>query len=330
MLYILAILVLIAPLLWLKIRLMKDIRRQKADESAFSSPTLETAHSVASLSILPLVEYHGADETLATEAGVSYLIKAGDMRILLDVGANEGKTDPSPLLANAQRLGVDLSTIDALFLSHLHRDHVGGIAEEKGKYVSISRGEHPVRDICVYTPEPLTGPLPRGCEAITVTAPVEIAPGIWSMGPMGRALCLMGYIQEQALAIHVKGKGMALIIGCGHPTIERLLARCQGLFPHPIFAVIGGLHYPIHGGRMMMGPINIQRLVGSDRMPGWGLGEAEVRDGIAALKRAGVGAVGISPHDSCDWTLDQFRQAFKGSYHEVAVGHTIELAPDID
>jgi len=327
MLYLMLILalILLVPLALLKGKLARGIRRQQREEAAFQAPDLDTSHAVSTLSVLPLVDYHAIDDSLATEAGVSYLVTAGDTRILLDVGANEKGAHPSPLLANAKQLGVDLGTIDALVLSHLHRDHVGGIAEEKEKRFSFTKGSHPCADLPVYTPEPLTGPLPEGCHPINVTEPRQIAPGVWSLGPMGRSLFLMGYILEQAIAVHVKGKGIALIIGCGHPTIERLLARCQTLFPQPVFAVLGGLHYPIRGGRMMLGPVNLQKLVGSDRMPWNGLTETDVQSGIDAIKRAGATAVGLSPHDSCDWSLEQFRNAFGDAYTDIQVGRPITL-----
>lgn len=318
-------LVIVAPPALLKRKLARGIRRQQMEDTAFKAPKLDTSRSVSTLSVLPLIDYHAATGDLATEAGVSYLVEADGKRILLDVGANEKGDHPSPLLTNAQTLGVNLETLDALFLSHLHRDHVGGIQEEKEKRFSFSKGPHPCQDLPVYSPQPLTGQLPDGCTAVSVTEPLEIAPGIWSMGPMGRSLFLMGYTVEHALAIHVKDKGIALIIGCGHPSIERLLERCTALFPQPVFAVIGGLHYPIHGGRMMLGPVNLQKLVGADRMPWNGLNETDVQKGIAAIKKTGATEVGLSPHDSCDWTLSQFRDAFGESYHEIEVGTALTL-----
>ena len=325
--YLLLILALavVVPLLHLQRKLNRGIQRQKLEDATFAPPALETEHAVENLTVLPLVEYHAKGEDLATEAGVSYLVEAGKTRILIDVGANEKGRHPSPLLSNAKALNVDLTAVDALFLSHLHRDHVGGILQEKEKRFSFSGDENPCGEIPVFTPSPLTGTLPPGCRPMTVEAPTEIAPGAWSMGPMGRSLFLMGYTVEHALAVHVKGRGIALIIGCGHPSIERLIARCKALFPHPIFAVIGGLHYPIHGGRMMLGPINLQKIVGTDAMPWNGLSEVDVERGITAIKKAGATEVGLSPHDSCDWTLNRFRSTFGNTYHDVQVGQPIEL-----
>ena len=44
--------------------------------------------------------------------------------VLFDVGPY-----PDIWLANAQRLGIDLARIEAIFLSHWHADHSGGLPE---------------------------------------------------------------------------------------------------------------------------------------------------------------------------------------------------------
>ena len=310
-------------LLVTKIKLMRGIARQKREDKAFIPPKLHTDHGVDSLTIIPLVEYYAASDDLQTEAGVSYLIEAGGHKILMDLGANEKKAHPSPLLANAQKLGVDLTDLDALFLSHLHRDHVGGIDEEKRRVFAFSKGPFSCKDLPVYSPETLGEVLPPWAKPTTITAPKEIFPGVWSMGPMGRSLFLMGYTLEHVLAVHVKGKGMALIIGCGHPGIQRIIRRCQALFPHPIFAVIGGLHYPVHGGRMMLGPINLQKLVGVDRMPWNGLNEKDVKRAMTLLKKVGIQRVSLSGHDSSDWALDTFQNEFDKDYKTVLAGKPI-------
>jgi len=63
---------------------------------------------------------------------------------------------------------------------------------------------------------------------------------------------MMGYTAEQNLAINIKDKGLALIVGCGHQRIERVIERAKQLFDIPIYAIIGGLHFPIKGGRIMV------------------------------------------------------------------------------
>ena len=41
----------------------------------------------------------------------------------------------------------------------------------------------------------------------------------------------------------MEGKGIVLIMGCGHPTVERIVARAEALFEQPVAGVAGGFHY---------------------------------------------------------------------------------------
>lgn len=58
----------------------------------------------------------------------AFLINAGDKLILIDTGAGElyGK-DGGLLLANLAAAGYRPEQIDDIYLTHLHRDHVGGV-----------------------------------------------------------------------------------------------------------------------------------------------------------------------------------------------------------
>lgn len=282
--------------------------------------------SVEKLSILPLVDFYAARPDLKTEAGVSYLISADETKILLDVGFNAKKETPSPLMHNMETLGVSPQDIDMIFISHAHLDHLGGMADQKQKTFSFSRSAVDVPEIPVYAPVALTPsalnpkPMPH-----VVNTPTVLKPGIASIGPIPRFLFLMGYTLEHALAVNVAGKGIALVIGCGHQTIERIIDRAQALFKEPIYAIIGGLHYPVNGGRIKLGPINIQRIVGSDRPPWRGIREADVKSAIAAINQVSPAIVSLSPHDSSDWTIEQFRQAFGDRYVDLQVGKEIRI-----
>ena len=58
---------------------------------------------------------------LKVEAGLSLLIKTGGLNILFDTGSSGAFAE------NAAKLGVDLSTIDFVIISHAHYDHTGGL-----------------------------------------------------------------------------------------------------------------------------------------------------------------------------------------------------------
>jgi len=46
---------------------------------------------------------------------------------------------------------------------------------------------------------------------------------------------------EQALAVNVAGRGVILVVGCGHPGVPKLVERARAALGRPIAGVIGGL-----------------------------------------------------------------------------------------
>lgn len=56
-----------------------------------------------------------------------------------------------------------------------------------------------------------------------------------------RMLFWIGYVTEQALVVNVRGSGLVLISGCGHPRIEQVLGVTERVLDIPIRAVVGGL-----------------------------------------------------------------------------------------
>ena len=57
-----------------------------------------------------------------TEHGLAVLLQTADKQILLDTGASDA------FLLNAEQMGIDLSAVDYVFLSHGHADHTGGLS----------------------------------------------------------------------------------------------------------------------------------------------------------------------------------------------------------
>jgi len=287
---------------------------------------LEDIGAVDSVSILPLVDFYTDNPRLKTEAGVAYLVKAGETTLLMDVGFNKKKAHPSPLLHNMKALDIKPDAIDAVVISHVHLDHVGGMNEQRTKTFSISQGPVDLREIPVYATSAISASRWNPKPQVTVTdKPQKLAEGVATTGAIPRNLYLMGYTLEQSLAVRVKNKGIVIIIGCGHPTVERIVERVKMLFDDPVYAIIGGLHFPVHGGRIMAGPINLQSLVGTDRPPWQAIGEADVDNTIAVIKKISPALVSLSPHDSSDWSLERFKAAFGDRYKDVKVGTPIQI-----
>ncbi len=61
------------------------------------------------------------DSRLSTEHGLSILLETERHKILLDTGASD------VFIRNAELLGVNLSNVDYVFISHGHSDHAGGL-----------------------------------------------------------------------------------------------------------------------------------------------------------------------------------------------------------
>ncbi len=292
----------------------------------YNLETISDLGSVKSLTILPLIDFYTDNKDLKTEPGVSYFIKADDTTILMDVGFNQKKEHPSPLIYNMEKLDVSIEETDFIFFSHRHLDHVGGLQEQKNKEFSLSQGFVNMPAVNVYSPVPIN-PSRWNPEQTTevIQNPKKLKQGIASIGIIPRYLFLTGEIQEQSLAINVENKGIVLIIGCGHQTIERIIERAKALFKLPIYAIIGGLHFPVKNGRLMLGPFNLQNIFGSDQMPWLGINEVDVKNAVEAIQKTDPQFIALSPHDSSDWSINEFKTAFKEKYHDIKVGEALVL-----
>jgi metal-dependent hydrolase (beta-lactamase superfamily II) len=152
--------------------------------------------------------------------------------------------------------------------------------------------------------------------------PMRIGPGIATTGSVPRQL-VVGWIDEQSLAVNVAGLGVVLIVGCGHQPIPSLLRRYDQLFDEPLYDIIGGLHLPVPRGRLWMAGLDVQRVFASG--DGWfsPLTMAEIEDQLAVLKARELGVIGVGGHDSSDEVIALFAGEFGEAYRYVRVGEPI-------
>jgi len=222
--------------------------RRRADRVWASAcyPKLGDIGTVKHLTILPLIDWYTAHEGLIGEPGVSYLVRADDTTILFDVGYNTRGEHPSPLLRNMAALSVEVTGIDMVVISHAHEDHVGGTPHMVQHTFALSGQPVDLKRIPAYVPVPLSNPT---AQVMVVDGPQLIAPGVASLGPIPRQLFFLGWTPEQSLAVNVEGKGIVVIIGCGHSTLQRIVDRAEMLFDEPLYGLVGGLHYPVTASR---------------------------------------------------------------------------------
>ncbi|MBN1631728.1 MAG: MBL fold metallo-hydrolase [Thermoleophilia bacterium] len=296
-------------------------KRQADRRWAAERPTaIAELGAVNRLSILPLVEYYSAVEGLATEPGVSYLVTFDDEKLLFDVGWNMRNEHPSPLLRNMKVLGVSADQLDEVFISHGHLDHVGGRRSQIDKTFALSAQPVDLEGVRIFVPPPLTYPTGR---VTVVDKPRRLAPGVASSGPLMRAIWLTGPVLEQNLLVNVAGKGVVMIVGCGHPSLSRMVERAQAVTGWPLYGVVGGLHFPVTGSRVGKGRQNI---VGNGKLPWQRITREEAREAAALLADLDLGLVALSAHDSCDWSLGVFKEALGERYRTLKAGEEIIIA----
>lgn len=273
---------------------------------------------VERLTILPVVERHTSEPGLHGEPGVSYLVRADDLTLIFDTGLGTGG-DRTALEANAGSLGVPLGSLDCVVISHLHADHVGGPKSQFRRTFRFGREHQIPRALTAFVPTQMTHPHADVC---VVDECRVIAPGVALLPPLERMLFWMGPIAEQALVVNVRGRGLVLITGCGHPEIERILAAAEKVVDAPVYAVVGGLHLPIHPIGTSLLP---QAVLGNSNWPWRPINEDDARSVIQSIRERGPDLVALSGHDSTPWTLDAFGQAFGDRYRTLRVGEEIVL-----
>jgi 7,8-dihydropterin-6-yl-methyl-4-(beta-D-ribofuranosyl)aminobenzene 5'-phosphate synthase len=281
---------------------------------------LDPVGTTRTLEILPLIDWYTNRENLTGEAGVSYWLKTDEKSVLFDVGYNPEQRDPSPLLNNMKELGIGIDDFDTIFISHNHPDHVGGMTNMRRKSFSLTGRRIDLQGKAVYTPVPMSYP---NLNPVCVEKPTPIAKGMASIGTIPNQLFFLGWTMEQALACDVEDKGIVLVVGCGHQTLPRIVERAEALFDRPLFGLVGGLHYPVGGGRDKMLGIEIERYVGTGKPPWRPVTMDEVRKNIDFLKSRNPKVVALSAHDSSDASLAAFRDTFGEAYRELRVGERI-------
>lgn len=199
-----------------------------------------------------LVDNRTNSSALETEHGLSILLETERHKILLDTGASD------MFISNAQRLGIDLSTVDYVFISHGHSDHAGGlryfmeinktaqviVSPEaiSGKYFSKRGNLHSITAEWPVIPD---GRLMLVSESCKIDNGLQVFAHIPKTNhkPKGnRNLYVQDangdYIHDDfrhELALYVDG---LLFTGCAHSGLENILAAS----PHPIHTVVGGFH----------------------------------------------------------------------------------------
>ncbi len=173
------------------------------------------------IKLVVLVDNNEYARGVETAWGLSIYVEAYGSRILFDTGPS-----PDVLRRNAERLGIDLNSINFIVISHEHGDHTGGLSlfAGKGLAVYIPRGSLIKNEI-----------EEMGLKPVEVSRTIEVAKNIYVTKP------LYGPPWEEAMAIATR-KGLIIVVGCSHPGVAKIVKQaCKDIGMRP-YIVIGGFH----------------------------------------------------------------------------------------
>jgi 7,8-dihydropterin-6-yl-methyl-4-(beta-D-ribofuranosyl)aminobenzene 5'-phosphate synthase len=210
-----------------------------------------------------------ADTKGVGEWGFAALVDADGHRVLFDTGSR-----PETVLNNARDLGIDLSGVTDVILSHHHGDHTGGLltlrtALSKQNPDALSRA-HVGAGIFLSRPAAdgretnetvgMKGPYEAtGGRFVEVSRPTELFPGAWLTGPVprrhpernwsgrGKVKTSEGLVEDTlpediSLVIDTE-PGLIVVTGCGHAGVVNTLefAR-ETVRKAPVHTLLGGVH----------------------------------------------------------------------------------------
>ena len=213
--------------------------------------------------IINLVENTEGSSGCGVEHGLCFYIETAKHKLLMDTG----QTDL--LIGNAEKLGIDLTAVDTVVLSHGHYDHGGGIlpfaqinptakiyvpAAAFGEYYSVNKAGEPHYIGLATEIEELP-------QVVKVTAEdgiyqiddeLSLFSGIRSEHPIPSAnrrlkkkseegLEQDDFAHEQCLVIK-EGVKSILLSGCAHHGILNILDRYIALYGKEPDIVISGFH----------------------------------------------------------------------------------------
>jgi 7,8-dihydropterin-6-yl-methyl-4-(beta-D-ribofuranosyl)aminobenzene 5'-phosphate synthase len=229
--------------------------------TGFAAVRTMPAHAETSpAQITVLYDAFGKTSTMRKDWGFSALIEYDGKRVLFDTGNN------ADIFANnVAAKDIDLKRLDFAVVSHRHGDHTSGLnhllkvnpgvkiyapQENFGVFGAAlpgtfyRRNESLPSDMRYFdgkAPETLRfgTPWPEG-NFTWVTNTTEVVPGfhlILLNGIWGVDL----EVKEISLAIDTPD-GIVLVVGCSHPTVEKIVEAAKGVLNKPIHLVLGGMH----------------------------------------------------------------------------------------
>ncbi|MBE0433439.1 MBL fold metallo-hydrolase [candidate division WOR-3 bacterium] len=240
-------------------------------------PPGEEAHTIT---ITILYDNYPFDDRLKTGWGFSCLIEGLEKTILFDTGGNG-----AILMDNMGKLMVEPYEIDAVFLSHEHWDHTGGLQD------FLKHNYKAVVYLLASFPENIKSSITSaGAKFVEITSPTYFCERAGTVGELGTS------INEQSLVIETNN-GLVIVTGCAHPGIVHIIEAAKNYFGKNVYMVFGGFHLG-------------------------GANDSALKAIIAQFRKLGVKNVGPC-HCSGERCRELFKEEYIESFIEIGVGRVI-------
>lgn len=203
------------------------------------------------------------------EWGYAALVEVDGKRVLFDTGARS-----DVVLQNAKELGIDLSTVEDVVISHFHGDHTGGLLTLRRAMLVVNPKalsrlhvgagifeprfnlQHQQRNSFI---EVAAAYRDTGGSIIEHSAAQQILQGVWFSGPVNRTYdetnwnpgllvqregkAVADNLAEDSSLFIPTNEGTIIITGCGHAGIMNIADAAKHVTKSSkLLAVIGGIH----------------------------------------------------------------------------------------